>query len=125
MTRFVPLALAAVLLVPLAARAAQPITPGALPSVRKQIYATARQEGVLTGVQRPSLRLKSSPPGNLINATLYGLGRSGNGTPGVRIPLEQATFHRLLSTHGEEAVPDRQPGGQIWRRSIPLPIAHP
>jgi hypothetical protein len=76
---------------------------GARPPLRTQIMANAKTRGVLTGLNRPTLRLVRQ--GNRVTATISAL--QGGGVRGgslTRQAVERATFTVGLGLDGERIV---------------------
>jgi hypothetical protein len=88
---------------------------GTLPSVRKQIYANAKAQNALNGLNRPSLRLSYS--GKKVTASIFAIGTGGmaGGKP-HRMLQETATFKLGgLTLAGRKATAVRE-DGKVWQR---------
>jgi hypothetical protein len=90
---------------------------GALPSVRKQVMAEARNVGVLNGLKSPGLRLSYSKGGKQVQATLTALSRFGGGLRPLpkarRVSMYGATFKVQQVTEGK-IVKAVKNDGRVW-----------
>jgi hypothetical protein len=96
---------------------------GTLPSVRQQIYANAKAQNALAGLNKPSLRLTTE--GNKVTARIYAIGTGGipGGQP-HRMLQETATFQLGgLTLAGRAAIPVKE-GGKVWQRIFYMAQSH-
>jgi hypothetical protein len=92
----------------------------AMPTLRKQILTSAKQDGSWNG-QRPSLRLEYAKNGKTVKAAIYTL-TSFNGTPHPmstpqRLLQATATFKVAQTSEGKLATPVKV-YGQTWQHLL-------
>ena len=83
-------------------------------SVRKQVYAEAKNEGALKGLKRPSMRLQYSKDRKTVTASIYSLGNSWPTFKQSRLLQETAKFKVTRVIDGTFAQPVKQ-NGQVWQ----------
>jgi hypothetical protein len=95
---------------------AKPMGIMAMPSVRKQVLASAKQDSAWQGT-RPSLRMTTSKSGKTITASIYTVSRfAGPPTPlpvPTRMLQATATFRVKQTSEGKLVTPIRH-YGQVW-----------
>ncbi len=83
--------------------------------VRRQIYNEAKQEGILTGLKKPSLRLTYNKARTTVTASIFSIGRQWPTLQDARMLQKTATFTLNNLPDGTLASP-KKVAGQVWQQ---------
>jgi hypothetical protein len=83
-------------------------------SVRKQVYAEAKADGVFKYLKNPSLRLNYSKSGKTVTASVYAMGAQWPTFKQTRMLQSTAKFRLTNLIDGTLAKPMKQ-SGQVWQ----------